>query len=216
MRYYDTIDLYCERMDATLLAEPLNVISNAAFLIAAWMLWRLRRDTPPNHSTPLIALLVLIGLGSASFHLFANKLTMLLDVIPITLFVFAYLWIALTSVVGLRWQAALAGMALFSLVAMLSGTMPAPYRLNGSITYVPCLLTIALLSAILWKNNRPAARLIALASLLFAASLTFRSIDRWVCPTLLFGTHMFWHVLNGFTLYYLTKAVMFHSPPPKN
>ena len=38
-----TVDLYCERLGPGLLAEPLNAITNLAFFIAAWLLWRQSR-----------------------------------------------------------------------------------------------------------------------------------------------------------------------------
>ena len=32
------LDLYCERLGPGLLAEPLNAVTNGAFLVAAWRL----------------------------------------------------------------------------------------------------------------------------------------------------------------------------------
>ena len=35
------IDLYCERLDSSFWAEPINALTNVAFIIAAWGVWRL-------------------------------------------------------------------------------------------------------------------------------------------------------------------------------
>jgi hypothetical protein len=37
------MDVYCERVGPELLAEPLNAITNASFLLAAWAAWVLAR-----------------------------------------------------------------------------------------------------------------------------------------------------------------------------
>src|SRR5215472_14839153 len=40
------VDIYCERTTAAWNAEPLNAISNFAFFIAAWAVWRLQKQRP--------------------------------------------------------------------------------------------------------------------------------------------------------------------------
>ena len=35
----DAVDHYCERTDPGIWAEPLNALTNLAFIIAAWLLW---------------------------------------------------------------------------------------------------------------------------------------------------------------------------------
>jgi len=87
------IDLYCERMTSAWFDEPLGLISNVAFLIAAFQLARHPGNRWPNWV--LIALLICIGVGSGLFHAFATRLTLLLDVIPIQLFILAAIWILL-------------------------------------------------------------------------------------------------------------------------
>ena len=39
------IDLYCEREGPGLAAEPINALTNLAFLVAAWATWRLMRQS---------------------------------------------------------------------------------------------------------------------------------------------------------------------------
>ena len=40
MRWSESIDMYCERTDPGLWSEPLNAVTNLAFLVAAALLWR--------------------------------------------------------------------------------------------------------------------------------------------------------------------------------
>ena len=39
MGWFAFVDGYCERLDAGLLAEPVNLISNGGFLLVAYWLW---------------------------------------------------------------------------------------------------------------------------------------------------------------------------------
>jgi hypothetical protein len=68
------IDVYCERIGPGLLAEPLNAVTNASFLIAAWAAWllasRLGRLSPEVWG--LLALSVAVGIGSGIWHSFAT------------------------------------------------------------------------------------------------------------------------------------------------
>ncbi|MEO0912162.1 MAG: ceramidase domain-containing protein, partial [Pseudomonadota bacterium] len=67
------IDIYCERVDASYWAEPINAISNAAFLIAAVICWRMLRGAEDFGAKLLTANLALIGIGSYLFHTHANQ-----------------------------------------------------------------------------------------------------------------------------------------------
>ena len=40
IEWFEAVDGYCKRVDATFLPEPINMVTNAAFLIAA--IWALR------------------------------------------------------------------------------------------------------------------------------------------------------------------------------
>jgi len=45
MEWFEAVDGHCERVDAAFWSEPINVVTNAAFLIAALWAWR-RPDLP--------------------------------------------------------------------------------------------------------------------------------------------------------------------------
>ena len=66
---------YCERTDASYWSEPLNAVSNAAFLIAAALCWRMTGRDPGARL--LVVILAAIGVGSYLFHTHARIWAML-------------------------------------------------------------------------------------------------------------------------------------------
>lgn len=81
------IDLYCERTSASWWNEPLNVVTNLAFFVAAYLLACQLRSMKPNTGLgvpwdwwALSGLIALIGMGSLLFHLFAQPWAGWLDV----------------------------------------------------------------------------------------------------------------------------------------
>ena len=220
---------YCERgMNPAFWAEPLNAISNAAFLLAALlalMSWqRHRHDLSgvPRDSRMELALVVLvavIGTGSFLFHTFATRWAMLADVIPISVFMVVYLGYALRRFVGLSWILTLAGLAAFFASIQFAESFDCGGRrcLNGSVGYLPALGALALIGAWLGMRGHPASRWVLGGAAIFAVSLTFRTLDRSICPqTALFGgrmlgTHFIWHMCNATLLYLLLVAAIRHG-----
>jgi hypothetical protein len=208
MSMLEPIRNYCERTADTFWAEPINAITNASFLIAAWLLWKAYKATGKKDQQLciLITLVAIVGIGSFLFHTFANRLTMLMDVIPIMLFTLTYLWAAMRTL--LAWNKATSAVCLiaFIIVAMQMGNVPPEYSFNGSVSYFPCLAALIIIGALLRGKKHPSAKFILGGAVCFIASLTFRSVDYMVCPAFSLGTHFMWHTLNGVLLYLLTSA----------
>ncbi len=204
------INAYCERTDASFWSEPVNAITNAAFLIAAalaFLAWRRqpRADWP---ALALILILTAIGIGSFLFHTFANRWSMLADVIPITIFIYVYFFFAMRRYFGLNLLFALAlTIGFFALSAAIGAMLP-PRFLNGSGGYLPALGAILVVGLILIPRDRETARTLIAAGVVFAVSLTARSIDAAACEALPLGTHFLWHVLNAVVLYILLVGMM--------
>src|SRR5258708_14203748 len=122
------IDLYCERTDASFWAEPANALTNAAFLIAAaaaFWLWRSQSESHRSRDWPALALIVVVvavGIGSFVFHTLATRGAVLADVIPIAVFIYGYLLLALRRFLGLA-----AGVALAFEVPYAAGARPLPW-----------------------------------------------------------------------------------------
>ena len=97
------IDAYCERIDASFWSEPVNALSNAAFLVAAaiaFARWR-RAGASDLPALFLIAAVAVVGIGSFLFHTFANRWSRLADVIPIAVFIYGYFALAMRRFFGL-------------------------------------------------------------------------------------------------------------------
>jgi hypothetical protein len=202
------VDLYCERTDPSFWAEPLNALSNAAFLIAAaaaWRDWRERRSDIA--ALLLIIVTVMVGIGSFAFHTLATRGAVLLDVIPIALFIHGYLYVALRRYLGVGAVLSLAVVvAFFAFTQGLTALLPRGL-LNSSVGYLPALAAMLVVG---WMvPAEPTRRALLGAAAVFAASLSFRTIDIWICPSVPLGTHAVWHVLNAVVLYQLLRAMIF-------
>jgi Ceramidase len=207
MDWTTPIDLYCERTDASFWAEPANALTNAAFLIAALaalVLWRRNgaRDWPV---LALIVVVFTVGLGSFTFHTVATRGAALADVIPIAIFIYGYLLLALRRFLHLP-----AGMAIATVLAYAVGTQALSWlaprdALNGSVGYLPALVALIVVARM---TRAPARRGLELAVMLFTVSLALRTVDLAVCDTIPLGTHFLWHLLNAGVLYVLLRTAV--------
>lgn len=210
---------YCERLGDGFWAEPLNAISNGAFLLAAcvglWLYHRSgRRDWPIGI---LIALVFAIAVGSFLFHTMPRHWTLLADVVPIQLFAFGYFGLALIRYLGVGVVAALLGTLAFLAGSLLiSAALGAllPPGMAGSAGYVSFVLALFGIATALARREggEASARLIALAGAVFAVSLTLRSVDHSLCQAIPIGTHWLWHILNAVVLLLLLNAAIRHPP----
>jgi hypothetical protein len=202
------IDLYCERTDASFWAEPVNAISNLAFLIAAGFAYaHWRRTGERDTSTLLLIVLVFaIGVGSFIFHTVATLGSELFDVVPITVFIYGYLVLALRRFLSASWTVVAGMLAAFIGVSYADAALVPADTLNGSHEYLPALAAMLLVGLAVWR--RPSGPPIVAAAATFLVSVAFRSIDNAVCPLLPLGTHFLWHGLNACVLYLLLRAAM--------
>ncbi|CAN7644703.1 ceramidase domain-containing protein [Bosea sp. LjRoot90] len=210
---------YCERLSGTFWAEPLNAVSNAAFLLAALAAFLLlrrhgRRDWPAESLTALVAI---IGVGSFLFHTMPQRWTLLADVVPIQLFALCYFGLALNRFIGLSPLLAAIGALLFlaACFGLASSLAPLlPVGMRGSAGYAGFLLGLAGVALAARRSGDAATGgRIAFAGLVFALSLSFRSLDSVLCGAVPFGLHWGWHLLNGLLLYLLLRAAITHDPP---
>jgi hypothetical protein len=159
MDFFQTIDIYCERTDPSFWAEPVNAITNAAFLIAAYVLYRAYRQTyrPTGQrdwpSIVLIALIAVIGVGSFLFHSFANNWSMLADVIPIALFIWFYLFAFLRRFATTRWVVVIAAYAAFAALNWAIANYVPGEMVNNSQSYFPALIAMALMGGYLFHQS---------------------------------------------------------------
>jgi hypothetical protein len=220
---------YCERgADPGLLAEPLNAVTNGAFVVAAVALAPLLRGVPADRRSAahvaLPILIALIGIGSFLFHTVASRWAALADVVPIVLFMVLYLAMALRTLLRLPIAAVL--LLTFGFVVSLwaAGQIRCDADgvitfgggggrcLNGSVGYLPAWLAMVATGAVLAVRRHPAGRAVLAAAVVFAASLAFRSLDAALCSYTVVGTHFLWHLLNAVCLFVLTRALILAPP----
>jgi hypothetical protein len=206
----DPIDAYCERTSAAYWAEPVNAVTNAAFLIAAAVMWRRTEGLPLARA--MCGVLAAIGVGSYLFHTHANGLTAAMDVGPILIFILLYVFAATRDFLGLSpWWAAGAVLAFFP-YAMLTAPMfdrVMPF-LGSSSGYAPIPVLILAYAIALRVRAPETARGMAIGAAILVVSLTFRTLDTPLCNLLPIGTHFLWHLLNGLMLGWMIEVYRRH------
>lgn len=193
------LDHYCERVGTAFWAEPLNATSNAAFLLAAgYILLRQRRSgTFDPALLTLAAMAASVGIGSFLFHTLANRWTLIADIVPIALFIYAFIFEGLRRFAGASiWLAGL--LTLVIVAATPSMGMALKPVLGASSTYTPGLIaTFGLAAVVPLLRKGPAPRLLLAAGAAFLVALAFRMLDSGICETIPSGTHFLWHIFNG-------------------
>ncbi|KQQ80685.1 ceramidase domain-containing protein [Aureimonas sp. Leaf324] len=201
MDWFAPIDAYCERLGPDFWAEPLNAVTNLAFLLGAAVAWRAWRRAPRRDGITFafILLVAVIGVGSLLFHTFANGWSLLADVIPIAVFIYGFFALALFRFVGLRPALSVAGTIGFAVAAQVVERLAGPV-LGSSASYLPALLALGGIGGVLLGRRHGADRWLLTAAAVFVLSLTFRTLDAPLCEAHPLGTHFLWHVLNALTL----------------
>lgn len=230
MNWNAKIFSYCERGgDPSFWAEPLNAVSNGAFIIAGLIAAFQLARSPHAHRAVfewcLIALVLVIGIGSFLFHTYATPWAALADTIPISLFMLGYLGYALRRFVGLPWLAVIVALVLFYWSIdfargircsneLLPVTQAAGKRcFNGTLGYVPAFVALLIVGTVLAWQRHVAARYLFLAAGVFLISMTLRTLDFELCALTRMdgrplGTHFLWHILNAVLLYVLLLGAL--------
>jgi hypothetical protein len=209
------LDAYCERAgEAGIWAEPLNAITNAAFMIAAVLcarlLWKLRA-VPMHRQLDIIALVITlfaIGVGSWLWHAHPTGSTLQADVIPILIFMNLFLLSALRRLYTLSWVKTAFYFVLFLAVNYAGGVLLPPDTLNGSVMYLPTYATLIVMTITLSKRDKHVGKVFEVITLAFTASLFFRTVDMAFCEMFPYGTHFLWHIINAYVLYRLLEALI--------
>ncbi len=227
------IDLYCERTAPGFWNEPINALSNIAFVLAALYAWRSSIKRAGVRTDVLEILLIVlaacIGVGSFLFHTFANTHAELADVIPIWSFVTLYVGVVIYRSTGedvfktLRISGIALGITL-TVFWFTSGDVVTDAHnhdhshdhgdgvFNGSLQYLPALVALIAFSIITVLRRHPARHLVGAATLTFAVSLAMRTADLWACDMTGIGTHFLWHILNAVMVGLLLIALISHYP----
>jgi hypothetical protein len=213
------IDGYCERTGPELWAEPLNAVTNIAFILAGVMAIRMARAEGQMRGDVvfLSGNAIVVGIGSFLFHTFATVWAAIMDTTPILVFILAYFAVAMRKYVGLSLLGCAAATAVllveFVIHAAAFRTLLYPI-VGGSVSYFPALLMLFVVGGWLAYKRHPSGLWIAGTGVVFAVSLTFRAIDEPVCQSFAVGTHFLWHIFNGLVLWLLLRTLIRHGGAP--
>lgn len=210
------LGIYCERgFDPSFWGEPLNAVTNVAFLIAGFALIGTALRDERVVSAALAVLIIVIGVGSFLFHTLATPWAGAADVIPILIFM-------LTAVYALARRATEGPVAIGLLaVAGFYGLLYASRTLGrdllpgfgAGLGYAPAMLVLIGGGLALTALRRPGGPMLLFAGVVFAASLTLRTLDQPLCDVFTIGdvrigSHFMWHLLNAVTLYLTARALI--------
>jgi len=213
------VNIHCERTSLAAFDEPVNIISNVSFILAAFLAWRLfvkllRADGSISRHTPKYAdirvqilMVFLIGVGSFLFHSYATMWGALLDIFPIfcymCLFVYSFLKrITLTSQYNMV-------LVFVGFVALNLGfKFVLPVAPDGNVSYLPLIIFFLGLIIYLYITNNPSLENMLYGFILALISFVFRKVDMDVCEYFPIGTHFLWHTLNGVLLYILLRELI--------
>lgn len=219
------IDLYCERTGPGFWNEPINALSNLAFLIAAYLAWRVvrRRDHQDPLENIVILLAASIGVGSFLFHTVADWRAELVDVIPIWSFVAAYVFLAIyratdqnlirTGRIALIAAGISAAIFWFTATDITTSIDTVPPVLNESLQYAPAVVALLIFATLMQLRRHPARTYVTAAAGTFLLSLIFRTVDLSTCAATGIGTHFIWHLLNALMVGLLLQALVRKMPP---
>jgi hypothetical protein len=199
---------YCERTDFAYWSEPVNAVTNAAFVIAAALVWR--QTAGLLLARAMAGVLAVIGLGSFLWHTHATQWAGLADVLPILGFILLYLFAATRDYFRVSGLVALGATLLFFPYAAgfgwaVSLVLPG---MGANALYLSVAVLIAGYG--LWLNDRDTGKGLLIGAGLLVVSLGFRMADDAVCAIFPIGTHFMWHLMNAVMLGWMIRVYCRH------
>lgn len=206
-----SLDIYCERMGPGYWAEPLNAVSNVAFLIAAFVMWRRVAGRGMPLATALCVVLAAIGVGSYLWHTHAQVWAVMIDSGAIAVFAVLFVYAANRHFLNLPlWQALGATALFFPYVAVTVPLFDRVPFLEISSGYWPLPLLMLIYGLGLRRRAPETGRGLLIAGGMVTVSLVLRSVDEAVCSAVPVGTHFLWHALNGLLLGWMIEVYRRH------
>lgn len=217
------MDGYCERIlgsesgNLTLFGyEPINTISNLAFLVASLLLFARWYSSPLvnfKNSFDVLLLTLFLGLitiGSGLWHYYGVYPYQLFDIAPIALFIHSYLLIFCIRIIKFSIPKTFLVWLGFIIVTWISDHSLPPDILNGTLLYLPAYVMLVIFTSYAYFIKHVDQHYLLNGLVVWSISLIARTIDLPICSTIPIGTHFIWHLLNAFLLYLLTLFMMNH------
>jgi len=210
MSWTRQVDVYCERTDPTFWAEPVNALTNLAFIAAAALLWRdqsAARRTVGGQDRALAVLIASIGVASFLFHTLATVWAGLADTLTILAFAAYFLYLYLRRAARVETAPAVALAAAFAGASYAFPELVPAGPARGSAGYLPYVAALVAMTFHLRARRSASARVFLGTTGLFLVSLALRTADAPLCGEVPLGTHFTWHLLNAVVLYRLGREL---------
>ena len=209
MDLFKPIDIYCERSDIGIWAEPINAVTNIAFILTAIVMWLRCKNLVEGRI--LCFLLFLIGCGSFLFHTFAQTWAAILDVTAILIFILTYLFVANRRFFARSKMVSLIGVILFFPYHLLLTSILSNIQFFGSsVQYIPVAILIFMYSGLLRKSEPNLSRGLFIGASILCLSIVSRTVDEPLCSIVSVGTHFVWHILNAIMLSWMIEILRRH------
>ena len=203
------IDIYCERLDIVIWAEPINAVTNVAFILASIFMWLRCKNLVEGRV--LSFLLFSIGCGSFLFHTFAQTWAAILDVTAILIFILTYIFVANRRFLAQSKMFSLIGVILFFPYHLLLASILSNIQfLGSSVQYIPVAILIFIYSGLLRKSEPNLSNGLFIGASILCLSIVSRTIDEPLCSILSVGTHFVWHILNAIMLSWMIEILRRH------
>lgn len=150
------IDIYCERTDPSLLAEPLNFFFNFAFIFAGWLCLRSVRTVSDDRQAVvryMSWLVITIGIGSGLFHSFATLWAQVADVVFIGIFLLVFMGVWGWFIAGYRLPGLFAIFTLFVMWTALFAIVLDRMTWNGLNIYFGMWFMLLMLAGDSWYKK---------------------------------------------------------------
>ena len=201
------IDAYCERLEPGIWAEPLNAVTNLAFLIAAVVMWW--RSGGRGLAGLMCLSLAGIGVASGLWHTLARGWAGAADGLSILVFVMIYLFAANRRFLALGpWTSAGLTVAALPVLGLSAAGLAQVPGLHDAAPYLPVAMLILAYGAGLVRRRPGVARGLAAGGGVLLFSIAARAADAPLCGVFPVGTHFLWHVLNAVLLGWMIEVYL--------
>ncbi len=199
---------YCERVGNYFYSEPINAVSNLAFYLVAFLIFKFYKQNKVTSRSywALFVLSLLIGTGSLLWHTLRTPITHAMDAIPIWIFFIIFIYLLLQKLSNSR-KIAIALLAIFVLLQVAISFL-FPEILNGSIRHFANGITFGLIAVWFYKKYLYISKNLLFAFSLYISAIILRTIDASVCPYFPIGTHFLWHLFNALALLFAVKLLV--------
>jgi hypothetical protein len=209
---FKSLDIYCERVDASFWSEPVNALTNIFIFLAGFfgykVIFKLGQSSGRKQGLIAASMAMVTGCGSFLFHTFANVLTMWLDVIPIILFQIFSINFYLQYIFKRKLLFRVFFLVVFVGLSLYLQTEKFNIYFNGSMLYFPSIVTLIIFGFLCLKQKIYVVGKYTLVGVsVFIISISARSMDMRVCDTFPLGTHFIWHSLNGVLIFCLLFSI---------